>query len=610
MRPSPLLSAAAATALLAALSGPALAGTTAPTAVPAKGVGSSSLTLLGITAGGHSLTAGTLELLSDAMQAQGAATVVLTPLTADGTAIGRQTVTPSSSPGSTPSVSSSSLVPALAGLLSVRSPVLSATASDGADGPSSSAGATSLGGLSLLGLPVDLAGTLAAGSGVTSAGAVGDKTVSVTDLALPSIADLLGALGLDLTALPYGVLEELVTKLDLVNGAVGTASSAVRTATAALQTQIAAAQARIDSASAAVVTRTTELTGARSQLAATDAFTTSTTSLATAQGLADVAGVLVTTLTSTVATLTSALATLQAALNAALASLDGVLAGVQPLINTLVGAITAVLDGTPLVSLDSFEVLTQSKVTSAVAGGQTAKIVGGELVGLNVLGTDVLADVLGSSKVDLLDLTGSTLAQVNGAIDGLTGTLSEVLSTVPGFPTLSLPAPAVELLSTQSLTGISGGFGTASTAVKALSITLPAIALPSALALPGAATLPAFTALPALPVGALPVGALRANLGLDTVTGLLTSSPVRIDLATLTDAARFAPAVAAATPGTATPGTAAPGTAAPGTAVPGTVPGIVAPQLPRTGAGQALALLGTVLLGLAVAARRRAQAVA
>ena len=249
--------------------------------------------------------------------------------------------------------------------------------------------------------------------------------------------------------------------------------------------------------------------------------------------------------------------------------------------------------------------LTQSKVTSAVAGGQTAKIVGGELVGLNVLGTDVLADVLGSSKVDLLDLTGSTLAQVNGAIDGLTGTLSEVLSTVPGFPTLSLPAPAVELLSTQSLTGISGGFGTASTAVKALSITLPAIALPSALALPGAATLPAFTTLPALPVGPLPVGALRASLGLDTVTGLLTSSPVRIDLATLTDAARFAPAVAAATPGTAAPGTATPGTAVPGTVV----PGIVAPQLPRTGAGQALALLGTVLLGLAVAARRRAQAV-
>ena len=121
-----------------------------------------------------------------------------------------------------------------------------------------------------------------------------------------------------------------------------------------------------------------------------------------------------------------------------------------------------------------------------------------------------------------------------------------------------------------------GLVGVASTSVKGLSITLPSVSIPTALALPGAVDLPALD-------------------GITQVAGLLTSAPVKLDLLTLSDQARFAPGATAA-PGTQTPGTQTPGTQTPGTA---------APQLPRTGATQALAVLGVALMVAAVAARRR-----
>ena len=87
-------------------------------------------------------------------------------------------------------------------------------------------------------------------------------------------------------------------------------------------------------------------------------------------------------------------------------------------------------------------------------------------------------------------------------------------STVPSFPTLSIPAPEVGLLTKSSSTSITDGFGVANTSVKGLSITLPSVSIPTALALPGAADLPALD-------------------GITQVAGLLTSAPVKIDLATL-----------------------------------------------------------------------------
>ena len=167
-------------------------------------------------------------------------------------------------------------------------------------------------------------------------------------------------------------------------------------------------------------------------------------------------------------------------------------------------------------------------------------ITGGELTGLNVLGTDVLSNVLGTSSVDLLDLVGGTLDDVNALVADLTGTLSSVLSTVPAFPTLSIPAPEVGLLSKATSAGVQDGFGDARTSLTGLSVTLPSVSIPTALALPGAADLPALD-------------------GIGQVAGLLTSAPVKLDLATLSTQSRFAPAVVAA-PGTGTP----PGTRHPG----------------------------------------------
>ena len=267
------------------------------------------------------------------------------------------------------------------------------------------------------------------------------------------------------------------------------------------------------------------------------------------------------------------------------------------------------LDGTPLVSLDGVSVSTESVVRSAEAGGQQAGVQGGEVRGLRVLGTDVLDDVLGSSTLSVTGLTGDTLSKVTAAVDGLTGTLSEVLSTVPGLPVLKVPAPKVELLSKSATTGVDKAFGTAATAVTGLKVTLPAITLPVEVALPTALSLPGLSVLPKV---ALPVGTSALAAG-----DVLTSTATTIGLGTLTEAARFRPAVlAAAAPPVAAPATGTtPGTAgtvpvaAPGTgttpATAGTAPTASPVSLPRTGASGALAGLALLLAGGAAVLRRR-----
>ena len=665
MRISPLVAAAAATALLASLAGPASAATEP---APAAGVASSAVTLLDVAAGGRTVTAGTLSLLSDALGTDAVAKIVVTPLTVDGLAYGERTITPADSPATVTAFDSGTVAPALAGLVKVTSPVFTGTAQNGSSGASSRVGADSLGGVAVLGLPIALEGTLDVGSLVSrTGGAVGDKTLEITNLALPSIADLLAALGLDLSKLPTEVLVELLTELDILTTAVTTAGQALTDAIAAagIQPQIDAAQAEVDTATTALAAKVDELAGTNSELAAAqddlaattaalapptaavataqrelatanaalatatgalnaaldvaglsgiDAYNellpvfrdplasvidpliaavtaaqgtvasatatvaTATSDLAAAQSLADIAAAAVTALESAIATLQGVIDTLQEAVDAAVAIVTNVLTSVQPLIASLLAAVTAVLDGTPLVSIDALTVITESKVTSANDGGQSATVVGGEITGLHVLGTDVLNNVLGATRVDLLDLTGSTLDGVNGLLTELTGTLSSVLSTVPGFPLLKIPAPTIELLTKQSGTGIADGFGTASTGVRALSVTLPSITLPQALALPSAANLPVF---------ASTLEAFQVSAVLDSA-GNFVSSPVTVALGILSEQARFRPAGSV------------PPTVAPGAVLPTT-----GSQLPRTGTTGALALLGVVLMGAAVVARRR-----
>lgn len=623
MRLSPVLALAAAAALAAGVCvpGTALAD---PAGAPAAGVATSTVTLLDLTADGRSLSAGTLALLSDTVVAPRTARVVATPLRVDGTAYGEQTVTPADSPKEVPSVSTAGLVPALDGVAGLTSPALRLSA-DTAGGATSRAGATSLGGASVLGLPLALTGTLDVGSVVNETQGGATKTVEVTDLALPSIADLLAALGLDLSALPVDVLAELVTALDLVPPAVADARAALDAAQAALAGEITAATAEVDEQRAAVDAAASEVSAADRALAAAAQATTAAEQSATALLPAEVtleealaltpaereelsaelqaALTEVTTRRIEQASAQAARAAAQAALEAAQPLLDAAQRALDDPLATLVeelaaleAAVMAVLDGTPLVSMDALRVATAARVTSASAGGQSAEVVGGEIAGLRVLGTDVLAAALGASRVDVLQLTGDTLGRVSSEIGRVTGTLSQVLSTVRALPTLTVPAPQIGLLTKTTSTGTADGFGTAATGVRALSVVVPPITVPDlSLLLSGAALAPAAatSAVPAAATSAVPAAVPAAT----PAAAPVASSAVSISVGTLTDAVRFRPAVAAAAVGASNPGVSRTVTAAP----PSRSLAATGPSAMLAGLG-----LGLGLLAGAVVLRRRA----
>jgi hypothetical protein len=632
------LAAAAAAALVLGIAGPAAASTAATTAKPAAGTATSAVTLLSLALAGHDVRVGTVALRSDTVSGSPAAKVVVTPVRADGKAYGEQTVTPADSPASVPSFDSSATLPAaLRTVASVKSPVFSVSSST-ASGASSKAGAASLGSVSVLGLPVKLDGTVDVTSLVNGQNALGEKTVAVKNLALPSIADLLAALGLDLSKLPVKTLTDLLAGLSLTDTAVTAAQKALTDAEAALGTVFTDAQKAADDANATVKTRLAEVakdtaaadqalqalqqansavgaatakrdaadaalstalaqlpasvvasvptantaagyaaltpaqrstveSGAPGTAATAAAATDAANALASAQSTAAAAAAASAAADAALAAAKTALAAAQAALATAVAALKALLAQLAPQINALLAAVTAVLDRTPLVSIDSFTVQTQAVATTASAGGQAAKVVGGEIQGVHVLGTDVLKNVLGNSSINVLDLTGSTLSQVTSKVSALTGVLSSVLSAVPG---LSIPTPTVQLLTKSTSTGIAGGFGTAQNTVKALSISIPAITLPAALALPGAASLPAISGAPNL----------KGALGI-TAVGDLVSKSMTISVGTLSEQASFRPAVAGG---------------------PGTVGG---PPLATTGLPAGIAVLGLLLLGAGLAVRRR-----
>lgn len=576
----PLLAAtAAASALLigGAAATPALA---AGSAAPAKGIGSSTLSMLNIAAGGHHFSVGQLALLSDtASSATHVATATVTPVVADGTAYGKQVITPANSPKVVPAASSPS---ALGSLVSVVSPSISASATNG---PSTTAGAPSFGSVSLLGIDVPLSGTASLGSAVTSAQAVSQKAITLKNVSLPSIGALLASLGLDVTKLPVGTLGDLVNSLDLATSAVDTANEAVD-----------AAQVQVDSASTALAAAQSDL-AAKTAAAATaqSALTSATTALQTKLSAVSPATLLLFSGADTISgysglssagraavetdspgtaaaytaynNATAALASANAAVATAQAAVDTAQATLTTLTGTLDTALAAVdalarpiLDGTALVSLDSLSVGLTSVSKSNTLAGQTATITGGQVTGLKVLGTDVLDAVLGSSTVDLTDLVGNAAAAVTSAIGEITGTLSDVLSNVPGFPALDIPAPQVGLLTKTVKTSVEGGFGKALASVSALSIKVPAITIPAALAVPNAASLPALG-------------------GVTQAANTLTSAPISMDLLSVSDQSAFRPAV-----------------------IPGTSQ---RPTLPRTGLPVGLTALSALAITAAVVLRRR-----
>ncbi|MCW2569945.1 MAG: hypothetical protein JWO88_3, partial [Frankiales bacterium] len=613
-----------ATALLAlAVAGSAAAAATSTTSPrPAQGRAASDLRLLNLSVGGRALSIGHLALSSNVED--GASTN--TPLTSGSSSFGRRSV--SSGSLIAPSITSDDVLPtALSRLLTVTTPGASMTAGPGF----ARAGVDSLGSVSILGLPLSLDGTAQTTTTVNGAGARAEKTLVVRNLALPSIAGLLGALGLDITKLPSTTLSSLVQRLGLVNSTISDARAALDAALGPLQPQLTAAQQQVDAAQAAAAAAKAELAADTSDVTAATATlhsatqalqaaldhsaahlvrgkllglptavptpllvvptiaptllptplpsvslsptplptavptvlptalptalpTVLPTALPTAppslpaivpadvQGALDVYNAAAAAYADAVTQLnhtTGALNLANGVLNTAGATVNALLVTVQTQVDGLVHALIDVLAATPLVRVDSFTVRTEAAATSAANGGQSAKVVSGEIQGVHVLGNDVLSQTLHRDRVDLGAVSNAAMDVLTARIGDLTGALSSELSNVPGLPTLSVPAPQIQLLSQTASTGVTDGFGTARTVVTALRITLPPLTIPPAVQLPSA-------------IGALSLKAV----------GDVLTKPLVLGVGAMQDTASFRPAVLAANNSVVPPGSGSPGTAA------------------------------------------------
>ncbi|HWG94816.1 MAG TPA: hypothetical protein VNU66_11375 [Mycobacteriales bacterium] len=627
MRPAPVLAALAATALVAVAAGPVTASTPAATAaVPAAGTATSSVVLAELVAAGTGVTVGAVQLVTDTTGAAPVARVIVTPLRSGDTVVGAREVGPGDGAST---VGAQSL--SLAGLGAVSSPALQVAAQTPVTGPTASAGAASLGGLTLLGLPVALDGTVSAASSVLAGGATSGKTVEVRDLSLPGVGALLARLGLDLDALGAlvpGVLAQLVDRLglpvdsaellaqvqavadaqtavDTARGAVATAEAGVTTATSDLAAATgvlaaetaelellkgvqATAQATLDAAVAAAAGPACDLLPGNLLCAAVDR---ARAALAEATAAVDAQQLVVDAAQAAVTTAQSALTAAQGVLAAAVAALDGLLAQLASLLQSLPGLVaelTAVLDAVPLLELELLSVTSRAAATSAAAGGQDAGVSGGELQGLRVLGTDVLALpqvrtalglAPGAAGVDVAGLAGARLAAVQAAVDGLLATLTDLLDgAVPG---LVVPALEVGLLERTTTTAVADGFGTASAALGGLRVAVPALSIPTSL---------------------LPSVSLSSSAG--GVRAAAVTSPVELVLGAVTETARFRPAATAQVPGGEVPGGPVPGAGTPGTGTPVATPVTSGSPLPRTGPQALVALAGLgALMGAALLRR-------
>lgn len=643
MRLSPLLSAAAATTLLAALATPASAATPP---VPGVGTALSGGSIAKLSVAGKALEAIRLSLPTGTVDGA-KALVRIDPLLSGGTPVGAPIEVSAGQEKSIPARSEG--VP---GVLSLTSPGGSVSALLGPNGPVAKATTTGLGDLELLGADVLGNGSFSTTSGVGTVGSTATKDLALDGLALPSLLDLLTKLGLDLEALPAGALPDLLGGLDLLDPAIigqldgligllglGTVGNLVDLGTlspAALEgltdelnaDQTDALLGLVDDPAStdAVGDLQAQITAVTGMLSGAPASSSSETNSANAlpvlDGVVDAiggtggtpdlgTGVLDPVLSligdGTETGLEDLLAdpnldpavlleTLQGVLDEVLGGLLGGLLGDLPVdTDDLLG----LLD-TSLLSIGALDVNTVAR-----SGDTDVADVTGLVAGLNVLGTDVLETALGKSELDLTSLLADKsagLLEVQGIVDGLLGTVTSVLGGVG----VVLPLPEVDLLKVveESLT-VSGGTKTSRAGVEALSLTwaLDKLSIPGGVSLTDLPIVGA-NALPNLPLSrtvtrgaplkaaALPTGDLLGGvLGGAQLTSLL-SAPLSLVLGDLTDTAVFT-AAGAVPPTVVVPAAAPPAAAAPGA------------TLPRTGPTQLLALAGVALMGAAVVLRRR-----
>lgn len=501
----------------------------AASATPVKGTATSALSLLQIKVGNQLIEA-VNALGSTGTVAGNVANIALTPINVAGTKYGATTVTPAQGSRTIAAPSAPALP---GGLAQIASPVLQVVAGLPVTGPITTLGATDLGSAKILGLPLSLNGSLAQ-QATTGESAVGTTGLKLTNLALPSVGDLLGALGLDLKALPVSTLDALVNKLNLGAPGLNAANHAVTTAQAAAnstidrlrsaQALVAGNSAALNSATAALASATAALDGALATVAGpvlTLAGLGSVPSAAAFSALAPAVKSILTTAVPSLTALDTAFTAAKTVVNTATAAVTSALSLVSALGN-LGDLIKGVLSSVPLASIGSLDI---SAVASA--GKSLVANVTGSVSGVKVLGTDVVKSLTGVTGIDALAVVGTLASQLQGKVDNVARTLDGILSTVPGVSGLNPPLPQIKVLDiTKSVQTLANGQQFADAAVTALKVSIAGFSIPSAVALPGAASLP----------------------GLSAITGGVLNSPLSVLVGTVAEHATFIPAGTSSNP--------------------------------------------------------------
>jgi hypothetical protein len=555
----PVLAALALTAVLPvtaanAATGAAAAGSATSGATIAT-VSVGNLTVGTTTVQGHSVSLGTLSAGAQTLSPSAAPAVSFVPVTLDGVQTGAVTVTPANSPKTVGGISTGALP---LNVLSATSPTATLTAATTAASRTATV-AAKLGSVHVLGMPITLDGSLDVGSVTDAEHADASKMLSIKNIALPNLADLLAALGIDLAKLPVGTLEGLVAGLPVtISGATQTALDTVDSTITTTQSQLTAAQATLDAKFTALSSATTALDAALAAYSGAvppgvvapfdhtdwDALTTLEK---TAVGTAD----------SNVATTGAAYDTAKSEWSAADAAVNTLTGALTTAIGTLTDLVAGVLAGTPLVSIGTAQIGTRAAVDTSKAA-----MVTGSISGVKVMGEDVLATITGNSTLDAAKLVGDVASQVNAELASISQALSNVLSAATGATGLVVPAPSIKLLTKTTSTGVDGAFGLANVTLTALDVSLGSVTVPDAFALTGAGSLAGIAA---------------------TSTGFKTA-PLSVKVGAITEAARFRPAS-------------------------GTTPS-GGGSLPATGAPYGLAAVALLGAGFATVTRRRLRLVA
>lgn len=451
-----------------------------------------------------------------------APSITFVPLTLNGVKTGAVTVTPANSPKTVGGITTGDL-----GVLTASSPTATLQAADGAARTSSLT--SDLGSLEILGLPITMTGGVSVGSVTDASHAQAGKSLTLKNFALPNVADVIAALGIDLAKLPAGTLNALVEDLRVtisatVQEAIDNANNAVATAEQAYDE----GQQQVEDATADLASKTASLNAALSGATIPDvvALPDGVTAPLDAADWALLTGEVQTAIEGVnggLAAVADAYDVAKAAFAKETADLAALQQAIDDALETLSGLVEGVLGGLALVSVGAAEIGTKAYVATAKSADVT-----GSISGVKVLGTDILSDVTGSSTADVAAVAGDLAQDVNAALNTATAALSNALSAATGATGLVVPAPSIELMQKDTSVGVDGAYGTATAALSALSISLGSATVPTEFALADAAALP----------------------GIGAIAGGFKTAPIAMKVGVLGESARFRPGTAGTTPAT------------------------------------------------------------